>query len=239
MATKYLKPDYNSENFKTWQTRNPGAPSEWYQPSVSIPHRASPDHQWGLNAENDAQQRFLMNDNPATAGEVIAGGYNAPGHTPLGEGYTPNYNNAPGMLVTQGAVDKGFELMPEYKYDIVNELPAYANNIQSYGKRAETPVQAQPPQPPQPPQGEPSGAINSPLSSGYQMTPPVAQQPQPAMALPSNAGNLVNQNPMTNDWNWQQYLTQFPQQQQQQHQTGTQNQNNSNPYWNSPMMSLY
>jgi len=226
MGIRYTKPDYSSEHFKNWQQRNPGAPSEWYQPSVEIHGRSNPDYVMGTNPEWDANERFLRSNEKPTMGEALAyqntqsSNFTPPsGHIPDAPGHTPNYSDLPGSMVTQNAIDTGFELFPNMHYDVVDKLPDYASNnsgpIESYGRRI----------------GEPSPNI---LNQIY--TP---GQVQPTIPMPSNAGNLINQNPMTNDWNWQQYLTQFPQQQQQQNQTGTQNQNNSNPYWNSPMMSLY
>ena len=156
MGLKYLKPDYGSDQFKGWQTRNPGAPSEWYQPSVNVPD-PDPNYKFGSGwaqginpmgtnpnriggptiAEEDAQQSFLRREDNPTAAQVTAAGYKVPGYTVPAAGYTPNYDNAPGLMVTQGAVDKGFELMPDTKYDIVNKLPDYAGGVQSYGRRVD------------------------------------------------------------------------------------------------------
>ncbi len=209
----YYKPDYNSEHFKQWRQRNPGAPAEWYNgierpgvpsnsfegyydsritarnikvesPFSQLPREETerrynatyghePDYSlmpqymkennfpwmalkwqpeygpsdgWGkriLGEEKIApgtnklmeplNQTFInnaiefQNSVQPTVEQAIAIGYIPPDYIapPNLETYEPNYV-LPGLPVSQHEIDSGFELTPDYKYELINETHGYS-----------------------------------------------------------------------------------------------------------------
>ena len=149
MAITYLKPDYASKHFMNWQTKNPGLQADEYNPSFEFHRRSDPTYVMGTDPTWDAEESFLRSIQTGykpTMQEAHAFQSNEmKDFTPPSEDvesaeHVPNYTDVPGTMVSQHAVDTGFELTPGIHWEIVDQLPDYTigqggNPIEGYGRK--------------------------------------------------------------------------------------------------------